>query len=444
MKTFKKYLFSFIGVGLAVVVFLPVLGGQTRTKSLYSGEALNYEGRVVIATTNTGNLEIFTLTDAGNLQKFVSFKSYDQRFAKDVDFGDVLLNEEGGRLFAYAVDGRNVFKYDISDLKHAREVAHANDTTWDWFGGLEKIGGYVATVGTNGVTLWTGNLQAYDRYKITTPGNYTFNSTAADSSKYIFTVADSKIMIYDRTTRQQLRDVPLTFNWGGDRYKRAIYNDRASNSIYVVDDEAIRKINFNGEVEKSFDHTGSAGYDVVPSQDGKYIYFSDGIGIVKMRKSDLGVVKYVYTQALAGGDGWAMGLRTVSDANGEKIVAFNGSSILLFDSNLEPVKNVRRELTIATTKEVETYPVVREAVFLKADKNHGAAGSKVIVHGGGYGQNEQLTIKFADQVTTLLADEAGYFNTTLTVPSVPSPRGADINVKGGSTNISYSLGFRIE
>lgn len=444
MKTLRKYLVSFVIVGLAVMFFFPVLSGQTRTKSLYSGEAVNYDGHVVIATTSTGALEIYTLTGEGNLKKFVSFKSYDQRFGKDADFSDVLLNIESGKLYAYAVDGRNVYKYDISDLKHSRQVAQAQDNTWDWFGGLEKIGGYVATVGTNGVTLWTGNLTSYDRYKITTPGNYAFNSTSAGSNRYIFTVADSKIRIYDRDIRQPLREIPLTFNWGGDRYKREIYNDLSTNSIFVVDDRAVRKINFSGEIEKSFSHTGSAGYDVVPSQDGEHIYFSDGIGIVKLRKSDLSVEKFVYTQGLGGGDGWAMGLRTVSDENGEKIVAFNGSGILLFDSNLQPVKNVRRELTIATTSEPETFPVVREPVFLKVDKNHGATNSHVMLHGGGYGQNEQLTIKFGSQVTTMQADEAGYFNVTLTVPSVPSPRGADISVKGESTNIKYSLGFYIE
>lgn len=74
-----------------------------------------------------------------------------------------------------------------------------------WF---RKIDGYVSTVGTNGIKLWTANLNVFDQYKITTPGNYTFNTTSAGSQKFIFTVADGQIKIYDRETRNTIKTIP--------------------------------------------------------------------------------------------------------------------------------------------------------------------------------------------------------------------------------------------
>ena len=438
----KKILFSFAVVALAASFLIPVPSGQTLTKSYYGGDAVNYNDRLVVATANTGKMELFLLAGDGNLKKFVSMKSYDPRFGKDVDFKDVLLNNEDGRLFAYAVDGKGVYKYDVSDLKTAVEVARVVDTT-DYIGGLEKIGGYVSTVGTKGVTMYTGNLKAYDRYKIVVPGNYTFNTTSAGSDKFIFTVADDTIKIFDRESRVTLTDIPLSFKWGGERYKRSLVDDRFNNAVYVVDDQALRKVNFRGEIEKSFRHTGYSGYDVVSSTDNSHLYFSDGIGVVKLRKSDLSVVDYTYTQSLANGNGWAMGLQAVSMPDGDKVVLFNGSGIFVLDANLKPLKNTNSELTIATTTDEETYPTVIEPVSLAVDRNRAAANSTIVLRGAGYGQNENLRIEFADTIIQAQANEAGNFSINITVPSV-KPRRTDIKVIGEASHISYSLGFQVE
>lgn len=439
----KKILIALSGISLLVFLISPIQGTEGKLKSYYSGDAISYEGHTIIATTNTGKLELFTLGDNGNINRFAEVKAYDRRFAAEIDFRDVLLNIENGSLYAYTVDGKSFVKYDISDLRQVREVARTEDTTWDWFGGLEKINGYVATIGTNGIKLWTANLHVYDQYKITTPGNYTFNSTSAGSKKFIFTIADSQIKIYDRDARNTIRTIPLTFNWSGEGNKRAIYNDDAEDSVYIVDDESVKKINFNGEIERSFDHTGPFGYDVVPSSDGRFVYFSDGIGIVKLRKSDLSVVSFSYTQGLGDGNGWATGLKVLNDSTGDRIVLFNGSGIVVLNENLQPMKNSQNELTIATTNEIDTYPTIVEPVYLKVDRNRAASGSPILLSGGGFGQSEVVTIDFLDLKNTIVTDENGSFSLGLTVPTAHA-KGADIKVVGQDSGIKYSLGFFIE
>lgn len=439
----KKIIIALSGIGLLVFLIAPIQGTEGKLKTYYSGDAISYEGQTVIATTNTGKLELFTLGENGNINRFAEVKDYDRRFTSEIDFRDVLLNIETGSLFAYTVDGKSFVKYDISDLRQVREVARAEDTSWDWFGGLEKINGYVATIGTNGIKLWTANLNVFDQYKITTPGNYTFNSTSADSNKFIFTVADGQIKIYDRDTRNTIKTIPLTFNWSGESNKRALYNDNVDDAVYVVDDEAVRKINFYGEIAKSFDHTGPFGYDVASSSDGNYIYFTDGIGIVKLRKSDFAVMDYLYTQGLGDGNGWATGMKVLHDSEGDKIVLFNGSGIVVLDQNLEPMKNNYNELTIATTNEIETYPTIVEPVYLRVDRNRAASGSAILLSGGGFGQSEVVNIEFLDLRNTIVTDETGSFSVGLTVPTAHA-KGADIKVIGQSSGIKYNLGFFIE
>lgn len=440
----KKVVSLLLLVGVVTAIILPFPSAQTRLKSYFGGDALMYAGKTVIATTNTGELELFTVSSDGTIDRFVAMRSYDARFAKPVDFKDVVLNVEEGKLYAYAVDGKSIIKYDISDLHSMRQVASAQDNSWDYFGGVDKIHNYIATIGSNGIKLWTANMQVFDQYKIVTPGNYVFNSSDAGSSRYVFTVGEEKIRMFDRESRSTFREIPLNFTWAGGFYNRAIYNDTADNMVYVVDDEAVHKINFNGEIVDSFDHTGSQGYDVVPSIDGKHIYFSDGIGIVKLRKSDMTVVDFKYTQTLSGDHSWAMGLKVVQDGSSEKLVLFNSSGIVMLDSNLEPIRNQAKKVITITTNAIETFPPVSEPVYLKIDRNRAATGSTVLVSGGGFGQFEPVMIEFGETSVIELADEKGMFNTSLIVPAVKSPRGVDIKARGQVTNITYSLGFNIE
>lgn len=426
---------------------VPTPGAQSRVKSYSSGNATYYNDFVVVGTTNSGLLEIFKINQSGNLQKFVSLKAYNQRFGTEQDFYDVMLRVESGRLFAYAVDGRSLYKYDISDLNKALRVSVVEDASWDWFGALTSINGKVATVGSRGIKVWNSNLAVVDSFSVVNKGNSTnnYNISPAGSDKFLFNVFDNKINIFDREARVALTTVPLTFNWGSGWYKRSVYNDKVDNSVYVVDDESLKKINFNGEIVKSFRHTGPLGYDVLPSADGGYVYFSDGIGIVKLRKSDLSVAAYTYTTELGVGNGWAMGLQTVQTDNGEKVVVFNSTSIIVLDSNLKPIKNSNGNVAFVAATIEDSFPEITEALFLGVDKNRAAAGSKIMLRGGGFGKDESLVVDFAG--TQFMADAGpdGRFTKELTVPTLKAGvNTADIKVSGMSTAYTYSIGFRVE
>lgn len=443
MKNLKKISLFLVITSLLIFVIAPVKNGSTKIKNYYSGDALSYQGQTVIATTNTGFLELFAVSDSGAIERFVNMRSFDHRFSTEIDFRDVILNIEEGNLYAYAVDGKSLVKYDVSDLYRAREVGRAQDNSWDWFGGVEKIHGYIASIGTNGIKLWTGDLKVFDQYKVTTPGNYVFNSSDAGSNRYVFTVGEKRIKFFDKESRSTIEEIPLSFEWAGSFYKRSIFNDLTDSSVFVVDDEALRKINFNGEIVDSFFHTSNLGYDVVPSLDGEHLYFSDGIGIVKVRKDNLAVVDYVYTQKF-GDMGWSTGLKVVNSSHGEQIVVFNGTGIIILNSSLNPLKKSNGELSIIRTEVEETYPSIVEPVYLKIDRNRAASNSTVSLRGGGFGQNETLSINFLDSETFVLTDENGNFSTPLVVPFVSKPKNTDIKVTGQASNIKYSLGFNIE
>jgi len=439
----KKILFSFTLIALIFTAVMSAPVAEGRVKAYYSGSVASYGDYIVIGTTNLGQLELFKSRAGATPVKFAGLKSYDARYALNRDFYDVLVRQESDRLYAYAVDGRALFKYDITDLKTAQRINRVEDGSWDWFAGLTVIGDQVATIGSRGIKLWNNGLVVTDSYPITNTGNNRYNITPADSDKFIFNIADGKITIYDREGRREVSSVPLTFKWGSDWFKRSIYNDKIDNAVYVIDDEAVRKINFEGEIEKSFRHTGTLGYDVVPSSDGTHVYFSDGIGVVKLRKDDLRVTAFRYTTNFGLSGGWAMGLRTVRTNQGERVVVFNNSSIIILDSNLNPIKSSGGRLASISSTIEETFPDVTEPLALAIDKNHGLVGSHVILHGQGFGKNESLMINFAGLQIPFEADQFGRFSKELIVPS-HTPAALDIIVSGLDTLYHYNLGFTID
>lgn len=439
----KKTFIYFITAALLVVTIMPFPAVEGKVKGYHSGDAISYNGNIIIASTDSGQLEVFKMNpnDSG-VTKFISLTSYNPRFGTPQDFMDVLLRTEDGALYAYVVNGRSLFKYDISDLNQARIVKEVQDGGWDWLGGLQVINNQVATTGSRGVKMWNNDLQVVDAYTIINPGDKTYNTTPASSSKYIFTLYEGKIKVFDREARTFITDIPVNLKWGSDWYKREMYNSPSDNSIVVVDDESVKKINFNGEIIDSFKHTSNLGYDVVPSEDRNYVYFSDGIGIVKLRTSDLKVISYLHTVNLGNGNGWAMGMKTVNDGNGEKLVVFNNGNIIILTSDLKPYKSKAKAVLVTAIKE-DTYPDINEPLSLSIDRNHAAGNSIVSLSGKGFGANENVSINFLDVITNVTADNFGRFSKNLVVPDV-THRKTDIKVLGELTSFKYSLGFEIE
>ena len=377
-----------------------------------------------------------------DLVKFASFRTVDPRFGTQIDFSDMIFKVEGGKLFVYAIEPRAIYKYDASTLTKATLIAQAKDNSWDWFAELDDVSGYIATVGYKGVKIWNKDLQIIDGYDLKNP-DYQYNISSAQSDKFLFNIANGKVSIFDKESRKVEKQFDVVKQWENRTYRHQIYNDKVDNAIYIADDAAVKKFNLNGEIEKSFKYTGPFGYDVTPSYDARYIYFSNGIGVVKLRKEDLSVVSYIYTSSVANFGGWAMGLKVVKDAEGEKVVVFNNSNILVLDSNLKTLPRGDFNIAFIQATEESNFPEIVETLFLNVDKNRAPAGAQVLISGGGYGRNESLRIEFAG--TTFDADAGldGRFSKIITVPNV-SARRTDITVIGLDSSLKYSLGFQIE
>lgn len=442
IKSMKKFIFAFAGVLIISVMLIPFPGGHTRLKAYASGDALYYDNHVVIATTNSGALEVFKWREGEDFIKIANLKSVDKRFGTFTDYYSTVLHIENGTLFVYAVDGSQLHKYEVDNLRRIKLVAQADAPTWDWFGSLTIIDGKVASTGSKGVRIWNSDLSLFNSYKVPLTVDNAFNVTTAGSTKFLFNIADSKISMLDREDFDHLKTLPLEFKWNSQSFKRAIYNDRDKDTIYVVDDEMLRKISLGGQVLKTFDHTGSVGFDVIPSHDGNNIYFSDGLGLVTLRKTDLQVMDYVYSRRLTH-DGHTMGIRSVMTSHGERIVIFNSNGIVIVDSSLNPIRKNKVKQVIKPTVE-DLSPVITEPLYLKVDKNHVPRNGNIALRGGGFAAQEGLEIIFGgDKIKTITADTSGRFNVILTIPTNKTGN-VDMKVQGVTSKLNYNIGMLIE
>jgi len=438
----KKILFSILAAVLFVGTIMPVPGAESKLKSYYGGDAISYKGHVIVGTASTGALELYKMDSDNKLIKFASLRTVDPRFGTQVDFTDMMFKVESGKLFVYAVEPRSIFKYDASDLNKASLVSQAKDNSWDWFAELDDVSGNVATIGYKGVKIWNNNLQIIDSFDVKNP-EYQYNITSAQSDKFLFNIASGKVSIFDKESRKVVKQFDITKQWENRSYRHQIYNDKVDNAIYIADDSAVKKFNLNGEIEKSFKYTGPFGYDITPSYDARYVYFSNGIGIVKLRKEDLSVVSYIYTSSVANYGGWAMGLKVVKTAEGEKVIVFNNSNILVLDSNLKTIPSGDFNIAFVASTEEDSFPEIVETLFLNVDKNRAPANTQILLSGGGFGRNESLRIEFAESVIDADAGLDGRFSKVITVPNV-SARRTDIKVIGLDSNLKYNIGFQIE
>jgi hypothetical protein len=145
-------------------------------------------------------------------------------------------------------------------------------------------------------------------------------------------------------------------------------------------------------------------------------------------------VDYAWTGNLGAYGGWAMGLETVYN-NGEKIIIFNNTNILVLDDKLNKIA------VALASEEADDTPV--ENLYLKLDKNRAAVNSDVMISGGGYFPYEQLTITFGKDRITSVSDANGRFSSIIKVPQLRAGM-HDIKVEGVESSLHYSISFQVE
>ncbi len=429
----KKKILALALLILTIGVLIP--GASSKTLSYYAGDAISYRGQLVVATTNTNNLEIWKLSGS-TLVKVITLSYHDPIFGQPKPFYDVLLDIGGnGRLYAYASAGSSFYRYDITSLSQAglalTTTRQVSNPIWDWYGRITKLDGNIVTVGAKGIKIWNGNLDTIDTFNFTNINN-SYNVRLADNSRYILNInsASKTLEVFDMQQRQVVRVVSL--NYAKTDGNHAAYLDPSSNYIYAIDDNKLKEFNLNGEIVNSFTHKGDQGFDVVPSSNGQDIYFSDGVGVVKMNKNNLQTVNYNFTYKYEP-NSWAMGLKAVTVNGSEKLVVFDNANILVLDGN--SLKKIAWTQAMA----IDTRPVFTENLFLRETRT---ALNVYAITGGGFEVNEGVKVQYLDQTLTAKADGQGRFKANVLVPiSTSTPTRLNVTATGVQSGKHYSIAF---
>ena len=260
----RRKLVSYIAIFSIAILFIPM--AKSRVKPYYSGEAINYNSHLYIGTANTGKFELFGL-DQDKLYRKTTIMAQDGS-----DYSDLFFREESGRLYLYLVNG-GLSKFDITDPYFPVQVAQVKDNSLDHFFGVIKAGDKIATIGTKGVKIWNDNLQVINSYNIKV-GNAE-NLVFSENGGYIYNFQGSDLVIIDANTRDIVVDTQL--NIANENHNQKPFSDGVDGSVYVADDNSLRKIYFNGH-EESFAHISHVAYDVATLSGRDYVYFSDGHG----------------------------------------------------------------------------------------------------------------------------------------------------------------------
>ena len=451
MKNFK--ILALFLILVAGVIYFTSTPARTKVKSYYSGDAINYNQDLIIASTDSESLEIFRLERSG-LERKIAWRPFDTRFHKDDSFYGVKLNIENGRLYAYTISGFGLYKYDISDLRTYTLVKENKNTYWEWYNRIDKFGDNIVTISAKGIKVWNNNLEIIDSYEIKNDTPY--NISSAGHSNLVFNLLEknNEIEVYDRNERKTANKLQLNFY--GDKNNRGIYYDSYDDHIYFADDLSVKKVTLNGALKATFEHLGYPGYDV-HSSGNEYLYFSNGLGVVKLKKSNMSVVSSLRTGGVTVPEGWAMGLKVIATYDGERIVVFNNSSILVLDSGLEVLGYFE------AGKEDRIY--AKENLYLNLSSPSIDSGTQFQLNGGGFLPNEKLVINFYNQQIEVKADQEGRFSKVLDGPSLKNSSSrnkvkvqnikngfdvdnisekVDLKVDGQDSNLTYSISLEIQ
>lgn len=430
----KLIIAGFIAVALPLIL---VSGTKGKTGSSYNGDALYFRGKIYLSAINSGAAELYKIENT-KITKVAVIRANAGKFGCQ-GFSDALLNIEPRGLFLFLTDGDYVYKYDINDERNPVLYKKSNDDTDSKFIGLGKMDNKVYSVSDQGLKIWDDDMRVFYNARLNNslPRNIKFSKQGS----FIFNINNDKLEIYDAFSQKLISSIDLEVN---DNHERNIYNDETDGSIYLADDEEVKQVDFSGNIIKSFKHTSAQAYDIAYTPGDDHLYFSDGLGIVKLNKTDLKPLSWIYAKDFSGPNGWATGLKVVRDNYGEKIFVFDGFNIIVLDQDYKKIGTI---LTNGGNLICST----PENLSLALSKDSAVGGSEVIVSGRGFSQGEELSIYLADRkIDSAKADNNGRFVKAVTVPRFNpnrpefKPGRTDIKALGENSGKTYSINFQIE
>lgn len=427
----KKLILSLAVFGLLFIGW-SVYDGKTKDQSYYSGDAVFYQGRLLVATANTGRLEVFSLSGS-KLNRVLNI-SLAPNPSKAELFNDVKLEVQGQTLKAYAVAGYTLYLYDLSDLKTAKLEQKIRNNYWEWYQRVDRFGDNLSTVSDRGVRIWNADLQVIDGFDFSADLLYSVRS--GGDKRFLFGLNNSSLLIYDRETRAVIKSINLNYRDFAKNGRKPYY-DRISSSLFVLDDYYAKKFDLNGKLLASFRHYGDASYDAESSFDNDFVYFANGFKVFKLKKSDLSLVKEAQTNNFGSAQGWTMGLKLVNTPAGDRLVAFNNSGIIVLDANLQLVGSTGK----ISQDDGQLYPL--ENLYLVLSNRSAQSGATIGLQGGGYWPNEELSLSLRETRVKVKADRFGRFDTNLNVPAATNGT-YDIKVDGLTSSSTYSISLEIK
>ena len=427
MKKTTKYLVLSASIFVISIVYV-AFKAEGQIKPYYSGDAVYANGKVIFGSMNNdGVLELFSFSNNA-IQRGSVIKSSAALLPKTATkrIYDFALTNEGGKAYVYTAEGKKMSKYDISNINAPVFVKQVVENNGDWYIGIKKYDGRLMTVGTKETKLWNYNLQNIDGFKVL--NNRSYNVGISNDGDYIFNIDSSSVNIFDVAVRNYAAKPKLKIT---DDHFRKSYYDINLKKLFVADDEKLIQVATNGTVTDTYKHISNSGYDVDGVQGSAYVYMTDGLGVIKLNKSNLDQVKWAYTTNANGKKGgWAMGLNVVATDSGEKLVVFNNSNIIVMDSNLKVLGSVN-------AIEESDVAFIDEPLTLKLDKTIAVANSQVLVSGTGFAYNEEITVTLLGKTFLTKTDANGRFKTSITVPG-SLPVRTDVKAVGKASKLTYS------
>lgn len=406
----------------------PARNESGRLKSYYSGDAINFEGRLLVASTNMKGVEIFEIKD-NKIVLLNSFSSYDAIQSGAPNFNDAIFKIEADKLYLYLSDGRYLYKYNITDINEPVLAGQKMDNSYDWFMALSHCGDNFISLGSKGLKIWNSDFEVF--YLNNEIINEQPKNVQLDPAcKFVLNINGDKVEIFDRFENRSLP--PIKINARENHFRKILFADNGV-SFYIADDGALKQFDYEGRIIKSFEHISTAGYDVIASADPNYLYFSDGLGVVKLLKTNLEPVNWAYTTDLGGPNGWAMNILAVKNSEGEKLIVFNNGNILVLDENLEKIDS--HEST-----EPDDSP--RGLAAVSVDKSITVIGEWVNLNGRGFLPHEDLKISLGDSQVYAKADDYGNLRYVMQTP--PVKFGAyDLTVSGLASERTAAVNFQV-
>lgn len=417
-----------IGLSILLLIFLITviiypLVTFSRIKPYYSGDAISFEGKTFISSTNMDEFELFVVEN----NKIVKKSSLTSYWYEGDKYFDSLFNIESGKLFIYLVNGKYLYKYRVYSNGELKLAEKTKTHDFKWFIRLGKTEDRIVVITKERARYWSFEGIILDEFLVeSSPDGNIYPSI---DNKNIFSVMNNKLNIFDNEKRKVVKEIPL--NIENEKVYRNVVSD--VNNVYVVDDYSLKAFDFSGKLQKEFKFSADFGYTVRQSVDDNYLYFSDGIGVVKMDKKTFKPVDWAHTMNMAS-NSWAIDIKNVGNKNNEQIVVFNNANIMLLDKNLELVDYYAS--VEATNKPIKD---------LKLERSAGVAysGDLITVNGEGFGLNEVVVIELAREKFRVATDAEGNFEIKIKVPKVDKPQKTDIRATGESTGVTFSVNFEI-